>query len=182
MNKPVARLDYKGFPLEKPRPTRPADLRLIWGFNVSTLFTYTLEHHRMKKELKSPAGSFQHPLTAASKTQRGTDEKKPSTILFSFFFLAELQLILMRRPNMTSWKESRRNLAALATRAAEGGPSSPISFSACLSADINIPIPLPTYENKSKNEWNACTQTSLRADWRRMLFFNSVIETFLSAL
>lgn len=36
----------------------------------------------LKKELKSPAGSFQHSLTAASKTQRGTNEKKP-TLFFS---------------------------------------------------------------------------------------------------
>lgn len=151
---------------------------LMWAHCSLTPWNIT----ELKKELKSPAGSFQHSLTAASKTQRGTNEKKPNTILLSFFFIAELQLILMRRPNMTSWKESRRNLAALAARAAEGGPSAPISFSACLSAEINILISLPTYENKSKDEWNAWTQTSMRADWRWTVFFNSVRETFLSVL
>lgn len=51
-----------------------------WGFNVSTLFTYSLERHRTeeraRRKLKSPARSFQHSLAAASKTQRGTWRKK----------------------------------------------------------------------------------------------------------
>lgn len=113
---------------------------------MSILFTYSLEHHRTEeraqRKLKSPAGSFQHSLTAASQTQRGTWRKKANALLFMAAFYAELKRILMQWPNMTSWKESRRNLAARAARTAEGGP---ISFSTCLSAEINILISLPTH-------------------------------------
>ncbi len=140
-----------------------------------SLTPWTSQNWRESSSL--PQGAFNTRRQPLPKPRGVQTRKNP--ILFSFFFLAELQLILMRRPNMTSWKESRRNLAALAARAAEGAP---ISFSACLSQKWISWYPYRHTRTSAKmNE-----MLVLRPHWELIgggrLFVNSLIETLLSVL